>query len=140
MKPNKARLREWVRALRSGKYAQGRACLRGELEGVDSYCCLGVACDVFHRKTGEGAWEVRWAPAYEFSIGVITEPYYLPAIVADWFGLGSNDPVLTKEAGGTLTAVGLNDNGASFKEIADFIEQRYQLKAKAKRATKARRV
>lgn len=37
--------RKWVKALRSGKYLQGK----GKLESEDSppkYCCLGVLCEV----------------------------------------------------------------------------------------------
>ncbi|HWG97181.1 MAG TPA: hypothetical protein VN647_08875 [Nitrospira sp.] len=36
----------WVRALRSGKYQQGK----GRLRKGDSYCCLGVACELAKRK------------------------------------------------------------------------------------------
>lgn len=38
---------KWCEALRSGKYLQGRGALRVvTAEGVDSYCCLGVLCDL----------------------------------------------------------------------------------------------
>lgn len=37
------RLEEWIAALRSGKYQQGY----GQLREFDSYCCLGVACDLY---------------------------------------------------------------------------------------------
>ena len=39
---------EWVNALRSGKYKQGKDRLRKN----DSYCCLGVACEIFKEKFG----------------------------------------------------------------------------------------
>jgi hypothetical protein len=47
----KAELKEkWVSALRSGKYRQGKAALRGcagiGLSDDDSFCCLGVLVDV----------------------------------------------------------------------------------------------
>lgn len=35
-------LREWVKALRSGKYAFGKGCLRDN----NKYCCLGVYADL----------------------------------------------------------------------------------------------
>lgn len=35
--------KKWVRALRSGRYKQGRNALRTHL---GSYCCLGVLCKV----------------------------------------------------------------------------------------------
>lgn len=42
-------LRKWSRALRSGKYKQGK----GQLRDGDNFCCLGVLCDV----SGVGKWE-----------------------------------------------------------------------------------
>lgn len=37
---------KWVTALRSGAYQQGRKALRTTADGKDSYCCLGVLCDI----------------------------------------------------------------------------------------------
>jgi hypothetical protein len=34
---------KWIDALRSGKYKQGRHCLRND---NNEYCCLGVLCDI----------------------------------------------------------------------------------------------
>jgi len=39
---NKQLKAEWVKALRSGEYKQGRL----RLQRGDSYCCLGVLCEV----------------------------------------------------------------------------------------------
>lgn len=50
-KTERARVRRWIAALRSGKYTQGRRALRTP-EGHN--CCLGVLCEV------EGA---KFAPA-----------------------------------------------------------------------------
>jgi hypothetical protein len=36
----------WLAALRSGKYAQCRATLKKTDGGKDSFCCLGVLCDI----------------------------------------------------------------------------------------------
>ena len=38
---------KWVDALRSGEYTQGQSCLRKTVEGVSTFCCLGVACDIY---------------------------------------------------------------------------------------------
>lgn len=39
--------KEWIAALRSGKYKQGRAKLKQrDVAGEQTYCCLGVLCEV----------------------------------------------------------------------------------------------
>ena len=43
MKYNKKDIRKWIKALRSGKYKQGKA----SLQSAEGFCCLGVACDIF---------------------------------------------------------------------------------------------
>ena len=43
---NNQLIRDWIDALRSGKYKQGRARLRSTQPGGDAYCCLGVFCDI----------------------------------------------------------------------------------------------
>ena len=94
--------KQWVEALRSGRYKQGREYLRTELsDGSYNYCCLGVLCDIK---------EVRiWNSLY---------PGYhdngLP-----------NFTILDKVKLDFYTAqklAGMNDSGASFEEIADWIE------------------
>ena len=45
---NKAIARRWVRALRSGKYKQGRRYLKQKDDnGKLRYCCLGVLCELY---------------------------------------------------------------------------------------------
>jgi hypothetical protein len=44
--------KEWVEALRSGRYKQGKNTLRTK---DDEYCCLGVLCDIAAQK-GLGSW------------------------------------------------------------------------------------
>ncbi len=44
--PNKELIKNWVDALRSGKYKQGQKALRQETPEGSRFCCLGVACDL----------------------------------------------------------------------------------------------
>lgn len=128
MEPNKARLRAWVRALRSGEFKQTKEKLRDDT----GHCCLGVACEIFRRKTGCGAW----VDGEKFSVGMDTAEGCLPPGVVAWYGLEHRDPILDKEWN---VATALNDAGVSFRKIATLIEKRFGLKApeprrKAKRA------
>lgn len=44
----KSDVEEWVKALRSGDYQQGKSnlCREDQISGECEYCCLGVACDI----------------------------------------------------------------------------------------------
>jgi hypothetical protein len=107
---------QWCAALRSGQYRQGRLTLRRS----DSYCCLGVLCDLAVRAGvlddatagpiagDEDAGRMRYD----------SRSRYLPPSVQKWAGLVSNDPVI--DAGRSLAEV--NDAGYTFAEIADLID------------------
>ena len=101
---------ELIKALRSGKYAQARGCLR---EGK-SFCCLGVACDI----SGINEWMNDYENFYRYfdSIDI------LPEKVRSYYGFVSADGgfnYLTRST--SLSA--LNDNGHSFEQIANIIEK-----------------
>jgi hypothetical protein len=126
---NREHMQQWVDALRSGKYTQGRSALRNR---DDEYCCLGVACDV----SGTG----KWRPTGEIydAEGKATDWYYtygpdddsrlrgtsaalLPEDVMDWLGVGMDNPILARKH-----ATDWNDvMSASFDTIADLIEEEY---------------
>lgn len=102
---------KWVKALRSGRYKQGT----GRLHSMaDEMCCLGVACRVMRLKkedTGKQGWVY----------GGVSQ--YAPSSVVDAMGLcndsGYTGYTLWKDEFSLASA---NDWGASFKEIADIIE------------------
>jgi hypothetical protein len=100
---------KWVDALRSRKYQQAQ----GHLRNGDSFCCLGVACDI----SGIGTWT-----EYGYTINHYGNNNLLPKEVRNWLGLKDN-------AGGhdigTPQATHLaweNDHGTTFEQIADVIE------------------
>lgn len=112
---------QWVEALRGGNYIRGHNGLR---RGNDTYCCLGVLCDLYHLTTGNGEWieeELDVTTSYYRFLGDTT---YLPPPVAEWSGLVTSNPRLPS---GILSREGYlseaNDNGHSFKQIADAIEE-----------------
>src|SRR5690242_8966949 len=126
MKQDKAM--ELVAALRSGKYEQATGNLN--VSGV-GYCCLGIACDI----SGAGEWK-----PYHLSDGTranylayvterdVEQTTTLPSKVRDYFGFrdfeGSLPEDLQRETG-YRTLWKMNDNGANFREIADFIEKHW---------------
>lgn len=91
-----------VQALRSGEYKQGRYNLR--LPRSNSFCCLGVLCDLYSKETGK-PWKIM-SPAYLDSYAIP------PDEVLDWAGL------VGEEAN---KLAGMNDGGATFEAIANSI-------------------
>lgn len=108
-------------ALRSGEYAQAKGYLR-EKDG-SGYCCLGVACDLYHKETGKGYWDERVFR----DAGGDSNNSFLPRDVSAWFGFsgasGSFVKEVVSERGLKLrTLDGLNDFVMNFNEVADFID------------------
>ncbi len=100
--------RKWLKALRSGKFEQGRGDLeKKNLEGESTYCCLGIACRIQHPRIKiKGGWIDKENFKRLRDIDV-------PEILK---GDGESNQVVEKLAD-------MNDSGKSFAEIADFIEK-----------------
>lgn len=115
---NEERKKEWVAALRSGDYKQGKHTLRHE----DSFCCLGVACDLAV-KAGAVSYEVSfdWKT---YLYGADKQSRILPKDVIEWLGLEEDDDPHNPRVGDYPTGLAqLNDDGVSFEDIADAIEK-----------------
>jgi hypothetical protein len=146
---NKDTVDRWIEALESGEYQQGYGALRQDNNEGDTYCCLGVLCDVVG---------VEWRPAYgagnegiyravdtKAKRGKRSNSTLLPVTLSERLGLGSAGGYIIKEEDdrlkgkrmyiedgaskvlgkeiGVLTA--LNDQRYSFKEIAAVIRATY---------------
>ena len=112
----------WVDALRSGEYTQTKKMLcRVTQENAPSFCCLGVACDLYKNSVG-GDWNLHqeaWNEQYSFTDdeGVLATSNLTPAVMA-WLGLANSEGAYRV---GTL--VRLNDHkDFTFAKIADVIE------------------
>lgn len=99
---------KWLESLRSGKYEQGTGALRKNGEACDQFCCLGVLCDIIAPE--------KWKLANKSEI-----------FIHDCDRVGTLSSRLKEKVG--LNAdieeqlIDLNDNGKSFSEIADFIQE-----------------
>lgn len=109
---------KWVSALRSGKYKQGHG--RLHLAKDNSFCCLGVLCEVA---------EVKKAPSCNRRWG----NYYLTGSDGwmDSHVIFTSSELYSRAGLGTMTSdlrplgselVNRNDERESFEEIANFIE------------------
>lgn len=100
----KRKAMEWVKALRSGKYKQGKHYLKYNNE----YCCLGVLADisgVMIDPIDRDLWKAMFECGISSSLGIIRNPPYVNGYTS-----------LSKA----------NDAGTSFNTIADWIEVNYK--------------
>jgi hypothetical protein len=125
----------WLKALRSGEYQQGTGCLRKD----DTYCCLGVLCDVYDKQE-VGLGESRWKFVPEYKLGGLLygeatvvkahyryqdQPEILPYDVKKWAGLKDRSPSFVDDTQLSKTLAALNDDGYTFNQIADVIEKHF---------------
>ena len=117
MKKDIAKL--WTAALKSGKYKQGQRALHSIKNDNETFCCLGVLCDLYQqdrrKKKKKGLFvDKTLLTVIEYN----NHAGSLPREVMHWAGITSSNG-----GGGTHSLIALNDNlGYDFNRIAKFIE------------------
>lgn len=131
----------WLKALRSGEYKQTTQVLHDD----DSFCCLGVLSDLYTEEHPDVQWKLvdmgrmeilnfiaqlpyevmSWACADQIPImelRALGGSFKVPADVAR-----RHTPALAywnyPQRGPSVSLDMLNDNGATFEEIANIIEE-----------------
>jgi hypothetical protein len=104
----------WVRALRSGKYPQGR----GRLFSDGAYCCLGVKCAI-------DAWPLNKL-AWQFEIrgrdyGSVLPSLYEKGLTS--FGEFQGFTIIDQQEIVCDALTVMNDKGYSFEDIAFIIDK-----------------
>ena len=109
---------EWLEALRSGKYNQADGVLYDSK--YNEYCCLGVACRIkyplHYLKNCEGGY----ASLISVGLDPYNVRYNLKKIPNELKGDCLDNDLVNK-----LTS--MNDNGKTFSEIANWIEDNVEL-------------
>ncbi len=101
----KANRKLWIDALRSGKHKQ----TTGRLIDADgAMCCLGVLCVVAGMKPTNRSFDGT--------------AEYAPGTAMNFIGLEHDTGLFYDDGDETKMLSALNDNGATFNEIADIIE------------------
>jgi hypothetical protein len=114
MKMNPEIKARWVAALRSGEYKQ----TTGKLRDGDAFCCLGVLCNLHAMAHPEIAANEFDSDSYLGDTALARKP------VLDWAGLSHRLGATDININGHIAALTEhNDNGATFAEIADAIEE-----------------
>lgn len=109
--------RDWIQALKSGKYKQGDGALRASVKDDETgkksikHCCLGVACAV---AGATGILDKGFITNDGLDKKLIKSINKVPLIL-------QSDKLKDNDIPNVLA--GLNDEGRSFKEIATVIQQ-----------------
>jgi hypothetical protein len=111
---NKTVKNQWIAALKSGEYKQAK----GHLRYRDSFCCLGVLCNLHAQSHPEIAARQTKAGQYMGNSKV------LPVEVMDWAGLDSESGGYLRNGKSTSLVI-QNDSGLSFPEIAKIIDEEF---------------
>jgi len=110
----------WLKALRSGEYKQTEAFLCVEKkEGEPEFCCLGVLCE----EVGDGEWRFKKGNKNE-----CLPPHWTYSDPGRKISFASfPPPALMRRVGLDIRhaqeLTNRNDEGWSFEEIADYIEE-----------------
>lgn len=105
---------QWIAALRSSEYTQGRGTLKASLStGELRHCCLGVLCEL----TGVPNVPAKFEDTYEFMFGELTVMGMPPVEYLEEVGVSDED---------AHRLASMNDGTYrehhSFDEIAGWIE------------------
>jgi hypothetical protein len=111
-----------IKALRSGRYRQGHGQLA---RGKDEFCCLGVACDISNTP-------LEWEKGFYGIRTIDGRTHALPDTIRQEYGFYSDNGtprdkrqlIINGESYKSLSDA--NDNGVSFKDLADYIEQNWE--------------
>jgi hypothetical protein len=114
-KPNKKQLQdEWIKTLESGTYKQTKGKLHHVRGNQHSFCCLGVACEVYKKYYSLKEDKREDTIVYEDHSSL-----FLPFVVQKKFGFSSNDGLIDDQKSLSL----LNDKGKNFKAIAKIVKE-----------------
>lgn len=123
---NKEIGQEWVAALRSGEYKQGKGFLN---INDNEFCCLGVLCELAVKEgvipPATFIGKESCIKKYGMDGSFVDITGVLPRIVKEWAGMHStNGAFRTNSTDLKFTSLAtLNDEGWSFQKISNLIEE-----------------
>lgn len=109
----------WVKELPN--YRQGF----GTLHYGESFCCLGVLCDLAVKAKVIRPPTLPSIDDLNYKYGEEEERTFLPRKVMDWAGMKTSEGKISFRAVSSLAM--LNDKGETFERIAQVIEKEWRM-------------
>lgn len=106
-------LKEWIEALRSGKYKQGKMQLKLAHKKGDQFCCLGVLCDIIDNSKWENC-KMDGSLCQNYMGADIFPPEHIRIIPKNMNNSNTLRGMLSHQN---------DDLGWDFTKIADYIEE-----------------
>lgn len=127
-------MKKWVKALRSGKYKQGKNTLKQyNSKGQAQHCCLGVLCELYNQEMKKNKKKTLPEEVFtydgDFPYGFIRfgdQDNILPSKVKKWAGMKTSNGQLPCNLG-FFDLTDYNDGGRKFKTISDTIEENWEV-------------
>lgn len=117
---------KWIDALTNGKYQQGREVLRTP---KDTFCCLGVLCDLYAQEHADSKWGVNMFNEPTFIAQGEDQLISPPNAVLEWADLDADDVTMLIFHNDPISASYDNNDvrtpeqpGLPFTDIAELIE------------------
>ena len=126
-------MKKWVKALRSGKYKQGKYTLKQyNSNGQVQHCCLGVLCELYNQEMKQNkkktlSEKVLTDDDFPYGFTRFGDEYnVLPSKVMEWAGMKTSSGILPCNLG-FFDLTDYNDDGRKFKTISDTIEKNWEV-------------
>lgn len=127
-------MKKWVKALRSGKYKQGKHTLKQyNSKGQAQHCCLGVLCELYNQEMKKNKKKTLPEEVFtydgNFPYGFVRfgdQDNILPRKVMEWAGMITPIGQLPCDLK-FYDLTDYNDEGIKFKTISDTIEENWEV-------------
>ncbi len=109
-------LAEWLVALRSDKYKQGKGALKLSFQKEDRFCCMGVLCDVVDT--------TKWSKSKTYTDTLLYGDTKCDIFPPANIRIIPKDQLTQSHRSIMYALAGFNDDsGYDFKKIADWIQE-----------------
>ena len=122
--------KKWIKALRSGKYKQGKGYLKQfTSKNEPRHCCLGVLCELYNDTMKKNHKKILYTEEMQDNSSGTSFIRFdsanggLPKVVREWADITNSLGEFVIDDARSECLADLNDSGKKFSTIADIIEK-----------------